>query len=163
MVIGCGNSNNGENNNKNKENTVDETLFTIKDKEFHLDTEKEFEGLKYKTSSEFKEVNNSSFTSKYVQYNYQPDDASNYFFFRIFYFNGKDFAYARKDLGIDDKFKYQDGKTDNIEYKMVDEERKDGTIHFYFVNKEGNTFVLHFVSQNDIKDFELKVLKSLEF
>ena len=162
LITGCGNDNNGENN-KKEENIVDETLFTIKDKEFHLDTDKEFEGLKYKTSSEFKEIDNFSFASKYMQYNYQPDGSSNYFYFRIFYFKVKDFAYARKDLAIDDKFKYQDGTTDKIEYKMVDEERTDGTIHFYFISKDGNTFVLHFVSQNDIRDFEEKVLKSLEF
>ena len=46
---------------------------------------------------------------------------------------------------------------------MIDEERKDGTIHFYFINKDGNTYVLHFVSQNDIKDFESKVLNSIKF
>ena len=151
-IIGCGNT-----------NKIDETLFKIKDKEFHLDTDKEFEGLNYKTSMEFREINNGTPMSKYVQYNYQPEDSSNYFFFRIFYYTKKDFTFVRSDLAIDNKFKFIDGKTEFIEYKMIDEERKDGTIHSYFINKDGNTYVLHFVSQNDIKDFENKVLNSIKF
>ena len=130
-IIVCGNT-----------NKIDETLFKIKDKEFHLDTDKEFEGLNYKTSMEFREINNGTPMSKYVQYNYQPEDSSNYFFFRIFYYTKKDFTFVRSDLAID---------------------KKDGTIHSYFINKDGNTYVLHFVSQNDIKDFENKVLNSIKF
>ena len=161
FITGCGCSKNKEVADDNF--VADESLFIIKDKEFHLDTDKEFESLKYKVSADFKEINNVTFASKYMQYNYQPEDSSNYFYFRIFYFKGKDIEYARKDLGIEDKFKYQDGHTDKIEYKMIDEERTDGTIHFYFINQDGNTFVLHFVSQNDIKDFENKALNSIKF
>ena len=161
FITGCGCSKNKEVADDNF--VADESLFIIKDKEFHLDTDKEFEGLKYKVSADFKEINNVTFASKYMQYNYQPEDSSNYFYFRIFYFKGKDIEYARKDLGIEDKFKYQNGHTDNIEYKMIDEERTDGTIHFYFISKDGNTFVLHFVSQNDINDFEKKALNSINF
>ena len=150
IITGCGCSKNN-------------ALFVIKDKEFRLDTDKEFEGLKYKTSADFREINNTTYASKYVQYNYQPEDSSNYFYFRIFYFKGKDIEYARKDFGIEEKFKFQDGKTDNIEYKMIDEERTDGTIHFYFITRGNDTFVLHFVSQNDIKDFETKALNSIKF
>ena len=112
MMVGCGNS-------KKEETIVDKSLFKIKDKEFHLDTDKVFEEIQYQTSKEFKEVNNGTPASKYVQYNYQPDGSSNYFFFRIFYFAKKDFAFARSDLAIDKKFKYIDGKTDFIEYKIL--------------------------------------------
>ena len=46
---------------------------------------------------------------------------------------------------------------------MIDEHRTDGTIHFYFINKDNNTYVLHFASQYDIKDFETKVVNSVKF
>lgn len=162
IVTGCGKEGN-KNINYNTGNPVDENLFKIKEKEFHLDTEKEFESLKYKVSSDFREINNFTPASKYMQYNYQPEDEANYFFFRIFFYKNKDFAFVRKDLGIDDKFKFIDGKTDNIEYKLIDEERTDGTIHLYFISKDNSTYVIHFVSQNDIKDFETKTLNSLKF
>ena len=152
IVTGCDKEDN-KNTNYNTGNPVDENLFKIKEKEFHLDTEKEFESLKYKVSNEFREINNLTPASKYMQYNYQPEDESNYFFFRIFYYENKDFAFVRKDLGI----------ADNIEYKLIDEERTDGIIHLYFISKEGSTYVIHFVSQNDIKDFETKTLNSLKF
>ena len=156
MSTGCGNS-------QKEEVIVDKTLFKIKDKEFHLDTDKVFEGLQYQISGDFREINNGTPASKYVQYNYQPEGSSNYLFFRIFYYAQKDFNYVRSDLAIDDKFKFINGKTESIEYKMIDEERTDGTIHFYFINKDSHTYVLHFVSQNDIKDFEKMVLNSLKF
>ena len=46
---------------------------------------------------------------------------------------------------------------------MIDEGRTDGVVHFYFINKDDNTFVLHFVSQNDIKNYEEKILESINF
>lgn len=46
---------------------------------------------------------------------------------------------------------------------MIDEGRTDGTIHHYFITKDGNTFIVDFISQNDIKDFEEKVLESIKF
>ena len=63
---------------------------------------------------------------------YRPDGSANYLFFRIFYYQGKDIDFAKKDL-INEEFEYQDGKTNGIEYKMIDEGRQDGTIHYYFI------------------------------
>ncbi len=71
IVTGCDKEDN-KNINYNTGNPVDENFFKIKEKEFHLDTKKEFEGLKYKISSEFREINNLTPASKYMQYNYQP-------------------------------------------------------------------------------------------
>ena len=161
-ITGC-ESTKKENSSKKEKEVVDQTLFTIKDKEFHLDTDKEFEGLKYKTSSEFKEVNNITLSSVYMQYNYQPESSSNYFYFRILYYKGKDIDFAKEDyVGNDEPFEYQDVKINGIDAKMIDEERTDGTIHHYFITKDGNTFIVDFISQNDIKDFEKKVLDSIE-
>jgi hypothetical protein len=161
-ITGCGSSNKEEN--KEKEEVVDETLFIIKDKEFHLDTDKVFEGLKYKTSSEFKEIDNYTLSSTYMQYNYRPDNSANYFYFRIFFYKGKDIEFAKNDyVGNEEQFEYKDVTINGLEWKMIDEERTDGTIHHYFITKDGNTFIVDFISQNDIKDFENKVLNSLGF
>lgn len=160
-ITGCGSKKEEKNE---KEEVVDKTLFKIKDKEFHLDTDKEFEGLKYKVSSEFREINNITPSSTYMQYNYQPENSSNYFYFRIMFYKGKDINYAKNDyLGEEEKFEFKDVKINDIEYKMIDEERTDGTIHHYLITKDGNTFLLSFISQNDIKDFEKKVLDSINF
>ena len=162
MVAGC-NTKKDTKVNKKENKAVDKTLFKIKDKEFHLDTDKEFNGLKYKTSSEFKEVSNYTMSSTYMQYNYQPENSQNYFYFRILYYEGKDIDFAKDDyIGTEEHFEYKDVKINNIECKMIDEERTDGTIHHYFITKDGNTFILDFISQNDIKDFESKVLDSIE-
>ena len=158
-VVGCGSS-----KNEKKEEAVDETLFKIGDVEFHLDTDKEFEGMKYKTSSGFKEIDNVTYSSTYMQYNYRTDDGANLFFFRILFYKGKDINFALKDfVGEDEKFELKDVKINNIDYKMIDEERTDGTIHHYFITKDGNTYILNFVSQKDIKDFETKVMNSIKF
>lgn len=164
-IVGCGSKNEEENSEKEKETeVVDNTLFKIKDKEFHLDTDKEYEGLKYKTSSEFKEISNYTLSSTYMQYNYQPANSSNYFYFRILFYKGKDIDFAKDDyLGNEEQFEYKDVKINDIECKMIDEERTDGTIHHYFISKDGNTFIVDFISQNDIKDFEKKVLDSISF
>ena len=162
-ITGCETTKKETTKKKEKE-VVDETLFKIKDKEFHLDTDKEFEGLKYKTSSEFKEVNNFTQSSTYMQYNYQPENSSNYFYYRILFYKGKDIDFAKEDyIGNEDQFEYKDVKINNIEYKMIDEERTDGTIHHYFINRDGNTYIIDFISQNNIKDFENKALNSIEF
>ena len=154
----------GCNSKKEANKKLDETLFKIKDKEFHLDTEREFEELKYKTSSEFKEIDNITPHSTYMQYNYRPDDSSNYFYFRILYYKGRNIDFAKNDyIGNEKQFEYKNVKINNIEYKMIDEERTDGTIHHYFITKNGNTFIIDFISQNDIKDFEKKVMNSIEF
>lgn len=166
-ITGCGSTKkeeNKNNNNNKKEEVVDPTLFKIKDTEFHIDTDREFEGIKYKTSSGFKEIDNFTPSSKYMQYNYQPEGSSNYFYFRILYYKGKNIDFAKKDyLGEEDNFEYKDVTINNIEYKMIDEERTDGTIHHYFVTRNGNTYILSFISQNDIKDFENKTLNSIGF
>ena len=161
-ITGCGSTK--EEKNSEKEKIVDKTLFKIKDKEFHLDTDKEFEGLKYKTSSEFKEINNITPSSTYMQYNYQPANSSNYFYFRILCYKGKDIEFAKNDyVGNEEQFEYKDVTINNIDYKMIDEERTDGTIHHYFVTKDEKTFIIDFISQNDIKDFENKILNSISF
>lgn len=160
IITGCGKK---EENKKEKE-VKDKSVFTIKDKEFKLDTDKEFEGLKYKTSSEFKEVDNVTPSSTYMQYNYQPEGSSNYFYFRILCYKDKDIEFAKNDyLGNEEQFEYEDVKINNIEYKKIDEKRTDGTIHHYFITKDNKTFILSFISQNNIKDFESKVLDSIEF
>ncbi len=147
-----------------KEKVVDKTLFKIKGKEFHLDTDKEFKGLKYTVSKDFKEVNNITYSSEYMQYNYQPDDEENYFYLRILYYEGKDINFAKNDyIGEEEQFEYKDVKINDIDAKMIDEGRTDGTIHHYFITKDGNTFIVDFISQNDIKDFEEKVLESIKF
>ena len=97
-------------------------------------------------------------------YNYQPEKTSNYFYFRIFCYKGKDIDFARGDyVGNEEQFEYKDLNVNSIDYKMIDEERTDGTIHHYFVTKNENTYILSFISQNDIKDFENKVLNSISF
>ena len=157
-ITGCGSNSKGENQ------IVDKSLFKIKDKEFRLDTDKEFEGLKYKTSSGFREINNITPSSVYMQYNYQPENSSNYFYFRILCYKGKDIDFAKNDyLGNEKQFVYKDVTINNIDYKMIDEERTDGTIHHYFITKDGKTFIIDFISQNDIKDFENKVLDTISF
>ena len=68
---------------------------------------------------------------------------------------------CRKDDG---NITFIDGKTDNIEYKYYPQPRDDGgTIHYYLINKDGNLYVINFVSKYDIKDFEEKVLNSIKF
>ncbi len=161
-ITGCGSKKKEENKKENE--VVDKTLFKIKDKEFHLDTDKEFKGLKYKTSSEFKEIDNLTPASVYMQYSYQPENSQNYLYFRILYYKGKDIAFAKNDyIGNEENFEFKDVKINDIEFKMIDENRTDGTIHHYFVTKDGSTFIIDFISQNDIKDFENKVLDSLSF
>ena len=162
-ITGCGSSKK-ETKEKKEKVVVDKTLFKIKDKEFHLDTDKEFEGLKYKVSGEFKEIDNFTPSSTYMQYKYKPENSSNYFYLRILYYKGKDINFAKSDyVGDDNDFKYQDVKINGIDAKLIDEERTDGTIHHYFINKDGNTYLVDFISQNDIKDFEKKVLDSFSF
>lgn len=167
FVAGCGaveipENNTNENGNKNE--VADPTAFKIKDKEFHLDTDKEFKGLKYKTSSEFREIDNLTPSSVYMQYNYQPDDSANYFYFRVLYYKGKNIEFAKKDyIGEEEKFEFKDVKINDIDIKMIDENRTDGTIHHYFITKDGSTFILSFISQNDIEKFEKMVLDTIGF
>ena len=157
LLTGCGCSKESKEE-KDKE-PVDTSLVTINGLEFHLKKDTSFKGLNYTITDEFREI----IQERYVEYKYLQEDSKNLLFFRVFYYEGKDNIESRNDLGIDDKFEFVDGKTANIEYKMIDEHRNDGTIHFYFINKDNNTYVLHFVSQYDIKDFENKVLNSVKF
>ena len=148
---------------KDPQPKADETAFTVNELEFKLDTEKEFKGLKYVVTGDFKEVEHDEFTP-YIQYNYLQEDNSNLLFFRIFYYKGKGVDAAKADLGLEKDIQLTDGKNDDLEYKMYAQPRDDGgTIHYYFLTKDGDTFVVNFVSKYDIKDFEQKVVKSLKF
>ena len=159
ILTGCGAKNEEENK---SEEIVDESLVKINGLEFHLDKEEEFKGIKYVTSEDFAKAEHD-ITIPYIQYNYLQEDTTNLLFFRLFYYENKDNNYALKDLGKDGNITLVDGKTDNIDYKVYEEPREDGgTIHFYFINKDGNTYVANFVSKYDIKDFETKVLNSIK-
>ena len=149
LITGCG----------KQVEEVDESLVTINGLEFHFDKDATYEMLNYKIISDFK----SSSMNNYIQYSYHQEDGTNLLFFRIFYYSGKGIDYARKDLGIDDSLKLYDGNTKNIKYKIIDGKRDDGTIHFYFINKDDNLYVVNFVSKYDIREFESKVLESLKF
>ena len=144
---------------KKIEEIVDETLVTINGLEFHLDKNTSYEEITYNTVGDFQEV----VQTNYVQYRYTQEDGTNLLFFRIFAYKGKDIDAARNDLGIDSNLQYQNGKTDSIEYQFIENPRDDGVIHFYFIHKNNDTYVLNFVSKYDIKDFEEKVVNSVKF
>ena len=162
ILTGCG-SKEEVKKNENKEQTtavVDETLVKINNLEFHLDKETSFKDIKYTIVSDFKEAN----FDRYIQYNYYQEDNTNLLFFRIFDYGTKSNEEALADLGIEGNVTLTDGKTENIEYKYYAKPREDGgTIHFYLINKDGNLYVINFVSKYDIKDFEEKVVKSIKF
>ena len=153
ILAGCGA--------KKEAEPVDETLFKINGLEFHLDQEKEYKGMKYVISGDFKKAE-YEIGIPCIQYNYYQEDGTNLLFFRIFFYEGKTNEDAVKDLDLG-AITLTEGKTDNIEYKLYEEPRDDGTIHFYFVNKDNNTYVINFVSRYDIKDFEEKVMKTIKF
>ncbi|MBO4815853.1 MAG: hypothetical protein J5507_02760 [Clostridia bacterium] len=160
ILTGCESKKEAEGNNEQPTPVVDETLVEINGLEFHLDKETSFKDVKYTIVGDFKEANFDS----YIQYYYYQEDSTNLLFFRIFDYGKKSNDDAIADLGLDSNITFTDGKTDNIEYKYYAEPRDDGgTIHFYFINKDGNLYVLHFVSKYDIKDFEDKVVKSINF
>ena len=157
-LTGCGAKK--EENKEQATQVVDETLVKINGLEFHLNKEAEFKGLKYVIANEFKEVTHD----RYVQYNYYQEDSTNLLFYRVFHYENQGKEKAIEDLGLDSNIELKDGKTDNIEYKFYEQPRNDGgTIHFYFIEKDGNTYVVNFVSKYDIKDFEEKVVKSVKF
>ncbi len=156
-LAGCGKKNVEE---KKEEVVVDETLVKINGLDFHLKTEATFKDIKYTIADELRKAD----YERYIQYNYLQEDSTNLLFFRIFYYGNKSFDEAAKDLGIEGNITLKDGKTNNIEYKLYEQPRNDGgTIHFYFIDKDGSTYVINFVSKYDIKDFENKVVKSLKF
>ena len=139
---------------------VDDTHFSINGQEFELDTKKEFEGLKYKISKEFRELKFDVYTH-YVQYDYLLEDG-NLLYYRVFHYTDKDADAAAQDLGLEN-YAFTDGKTDNVEYKYYAEPRNDGTMHFYFITKDTDTYVIHLASKYDIKEFEEKALKTIGF
>ncbi len=149
-----------EENKEESVEVVDESLVKINNLEFKLNKETEFKDLKYIIAEDFKEADHD----RYIQYNYYQEDQSNLLFFRVFYYNNQGNDVAIKDLGLDSNITLVDGKTDNIEYKFYESPRDDGgTMHFYFINNNGSTYTLNFVSKYDIKDFENKVVKSVKF
>lgn len=158
LIAGCGKKDEVIEDDNTKFNP-DDTVFTINGLEFRLDTEREYEGIKYTIASEFEERK----LIGCVQYQYYQEEGPNLLFYRIFYYAGKSFEQARDDLGIDSSLKVIDGKTDKIAYKLVDDSDDKGTIHFYFVTKDGNTYAIQIASMYDIEEFETKVLKTIHF
>lgn len=160
ILTGCEPKKEVEENIEQTVPVIDETLVKINDLEFHLNKETSFKDIKYTTVEEF----NVADHDRYIQYNYYQEDRTNLLFFRIFYYSNQGNDIAINDLGLDSNITLIDGKTDNIEYKYYATPRDDGgTMHFYFINKDGDTYTLNFVSKYDIKDFEDKVVKSIKF
>lgn len=143
-----------------KQQVVDETLVKINGLDFHLNKEATFKNIKYTIVGDFKEADHNH----YIQYSYAQEDKSNLLFFRIFFYENQGTDTAIRDLGLDSGIALTDGKNDNVEYKYYAAPRTDGgTMHYYFINKDGSTYTLNFVSKYDIKDFEEKVVKSIKF
>lgn len=160
ILTGCGSKKEVEQNKEETAPVIDETLVKINDTEFHLNKETSFKEIKYTIAEDFKEAEHN----RYIQYNYYQEDQTNLLFFRIFYYSNQGNDIAINDLGLDSNITFTDGKTDNIEYKYYASPRDDGgTMHFYFINNNGDTYTLNFVSKYDIKDFEEKVVKSIKF
>ena len=142
---------------------TDDTLVVINGLEFHLDKETSFKDLYYVITEDFREIEHDEFTP-YVQYDYRQEDDTNLLFFRVFYYQDKGFDDAIADLGLEGNIEFKNGSTGNIDYQLYAEPRDDGgTIHFYFIDREGSTYVLHFVSRYDIAQFEEKVVSSLHY
>lgn len=150
ITVGC---NNVKNELSNK------SIVKVNGIELHLDKEKVFKDIEYTITDDLKEAN----FDQYVQYYLYQESGPNLLFFRIFFYNNKTHDYIRNDLAIDKNLVEENGKTDNIEYKYIDTKRTDGTIHFYIIDKDNTSYVINFVSQYDIKDFEKKVLNSIKF
>ena len=158
-ITGCNKKTNKEEPTKKEETkVVDKTLVKVNDVDLHINSEKEFKGLKYTISEELKEAE----FDNYIQYYLYQEQGPNLLFFRIFYYQNKDSEYIRKDLAIDSNLTEEKGKNDNIEYTLIDTKRTDGTIHFYFIKKDNTTYVINFVSQYDISDFEKLVFDSIK-
>ncbi len=154
---GCGKEKGGS------EEKPDNNSFTINGLTFELDEETSFEGLYYSITGDFRAIDHYEFIP-YIQYDYRQEDGSNLLFFRVFYYEGKDVSYALGDLGIDKSITFEDGKNDDVEYKLYKEPRDDGgTMHYYFLRHGDNTYVVNFVSKYDISGFEDKVVKTLHF
>ena len=137
----------------------DDSIVIVKDVKLHINKEKEFKGIKYTITDDLQEAT----FDQYVQYYLYQDGGSNLLYFRIFYYKDRSHKYIKNDLAIDYNLIEETGKTDYIEYTYIDTKRNDGTMHFYFIDKNNETYVLNFVSKNDIKDFESKVLGLIKF
>lgn len=139
---------------------LDDSTVKINGLEFKLDKQTSFLGMNYTISSAFKEANFDT----YIQYYYYQEDSTNLLYYRVFLYENKGIDESIDDLGLDKSVALKDGKTNNIEYKLYEEPREDGgTIHYYLVPRDLDTFVVGFVSKYDIKDFEEKVLKTIRF
>ncbi len=159
-ITGCSSTKEKTNNQKEKkeEQKIDDTLVTVNGVELHMNQEKEFKGIKYTITDDLKEAD----YDQYIQYYLYQDSGPNLLFFRIFYYEGKTRDEIRNDLAIDSSLIEEAGKTDNVNYTLIDTKRTDGTIHYYMIDKDNITYVINFVSQYDIKDFEKKVLNSIK-
>ena len=157
IFAGCNNLKN-ESSNSNVE-IINGNIVNVNGIDLHIDKEKEFKGIKYTITDDLKEVNQE----KYVQYYLYQESGTNLLFFRIFYYEDKTKEYIKNDLAIDSSLIEEKGKTDNIEYTLIDTKRTDGTIHYYIIQKDNVSYVVNFVSQYDINDFENIVLNSIEF
>ena len=158
-ITGCGSTKNKLSKDQNKEEVVDETLVVVNGVELHINKEKEFKGIKYTITDDLKEAK----FDQYVQYYLHQDSGPNLLFFRIFFYKDKTRKYIRNDLAIGSNLAEEKGKTDNVEYSFIDTKRTDGTLHYYIIDKDNTSYVINFVSQYDIKDFEKKVLNSIKF
>ena len=156
---GCNNKTKELEKTKTKIKEVDESLVKVNEVELHINKEKEFKGIKYTITDDLKEAN----YNQYVQYYLYQDSGPNLLFFRIFFYENKAHDDIKKDLAIDSNLVEESGKTDNIKYIFIDTKRTDGTIHYYIIDKNNTSYVINFVSQYDIKEFEEKVLNSIKF
>lgn len=156
-IVGCG-SKNEEVKKDNEEKEVDKSIVKVNGVELHINKDKEFKGIKYTITDDLKEA----IYDQYIQYNLYQDDGTNLLFFRIFYYEKKDHDYIRKDLAIDSNLEEVKGKNNYVEYSFIDTKRTDGTMHFYIIDKDNISYVINFVSKNDINDFEKVVLNSIK-
>ena len=154
IFTGCGKPKNESNDNSTNNNIV-----KVNGIDLHLNKEKEFNGIKYTITDHLKEVNHD----QYVQYYLYQDSGPNLLFFRIFYYENKSHDDIRKDLAIDSNLIEEQGKTNIVEYNFIDTKRTDGTIHYYIIDKDNISYVINFVSQYDIKNFEKIVMDSIYF
>ena len=150
IMTGCGNKTTKSSKNEREESLIDATLVKVNGVELHINKEKEFKGIKYTITDDLKEANHD----QYVQYYLYQESGPNLLFFRIFFYEGKTHNDIRNDLGIESNLTEENGKTDNIDYTFIDAKRTDGTIHYYIIDKDNTSYVINFVSQYDIKDFE---------
>ena len=125
----------GKPKNESNDNSTNNNIVKVNGIDLHLNKEKEFNGIKYTITDDLKEVNHDQKSH---------DD-------------------IRKDLAIDSNLIEEQGKTNIVEYNFIDTKRTDGTIHYYIIDKDNISYVINFVSQYDIKNFEKIVMDSIYF